>query len=400
MVIWLTRVKHFIMSHKGLVRVLLFVKKIFVRFFMLLCSLKPIQKNKVVILNFYGRGYGDNPKAIAEILRTSELDIDLVWTAKREFIESIPDDIHFVEFKSLSFYKEMATAGVWINNCRMSAEIIKRKGQFYVQLWHGGVPLKKIERDTQKTLTKTYIEHSKYDSSIVDLITSGCEFFTNIVKNSFWYDGEILQCGTPRLDTMFSQSENSFCSVKKSAGLPENKKIILYVPTFRSDLRTDCYKIDFNKVLDKLNEVTGDEWVFAIRLHPNVADKADFIEYSDRLINVTSYPDLYELLPACDIVVSDYSSVMFEAGMIEKTVFLYATDIEEYKKDRELYFEMNELPFILVENNDEFIKAIGSFDKEAYIENLRCFNKKMNYFENGNASEVIAERIVRFINNG
>lgn len=393
-------IKRVLLKYKGITRILIVIKRVFVRCFMFFCRVKPIQKNKVVVINFSGRGFGDNPKAVALKIKELLPSADIVWAVKSGSESTLPKGIRSVTYQTPAFYKEMATAGVWINNCRMSAEIIKRKGQFYVQLWHGGVPLKKIERDTQKTLTKTYIEHSKYDSSIVDLITSGCEFFTNIVKNSFWYDGEILQCGTPRLDTMFSQSENSFCSVKQSAGLPENKKIILYVPTFRSDLSTDCYKIDFNKVLDKLNEVTGDEWVFAIRLHPNVADKADFIEYSDRLINVTSYPDLYELLPACDVVVSDYSSVMFEAGMIEKTVFLYATDIEEYKKDRELYFEMNELPFILVENNDEFIKAIGSFDKEAYIDNLRCFNKKMNYFENGKASEVIAERIVRFINNG
>jgi CDP-glycerol glycerophosphotransferase len=207
------------------------------------------------------------------------------------------------------------------------------------------VPLKKIEKDTERTLEKTYIEHAKYDSKIIDVIISGCDYFTDIVRNSFWYKGEILECGTPRLDTVFSVTEENAPAIREKAGWAKDKRVILYVPTFRADLSTDCYRIDFEAVLDELERKTGDKWIFAVRLHPNLAEKADFIDYSDRVVNATPYPDLYELLPVCDAVVSDYSSVMFEAGMLGKAVFLYATDIEEYKKDRELYFEMNELPF-------------------------------------------------------
>lgn len=351
-------------------------------------------------MNFRGKGFGDNGKPIA--LKLVELfpEIDIVWATKDGSENSLPEGIRGVPYNSLKFYAEMATAGVWINNFRMSKEIIKRKGQFYVQVWHGGVPLKKIEKDTEQTLEKTYIEHAKYDSSIADIIISGCDYYSNIVRNAFWYNGEILECGTPRLDDFFSVTPEKIREIKVAANLPTDKKVVLYAPTFRVDYRTDCYKIDFERVLDELEEKTGDEWVFAIRLHPNVAWKADFIKYSDRVINATEYPDLYELIPASDVVVSDYSSLMFEAGMLEKTVFLFATDIEEYTKDRELYFDMQELPFVLTESNEEFIDAIQKFDADEYLLNLTKFNKEMNYCENGNASQILAERIIKHIKNG
>ncbi len=394
------KIKNLLKKNKGLVRFLLLVRRFCVRIWMHICWRKPIEKNKVVFLNYYGRGFGDNGKPVALKLREKYPDADIVWATKNGSEKSLPQGIRSVEYQSLAFYKEMATAGVWLNNCRISAEILKRKGQFYIQLWHGGVPLKKIEKDTEKTLEKTYIEHAKYDSAVCDEIISNCAYFTDIIKNAFWYDGEILECGSPRLDPIFSVSDEKVSEIRRAAGLPLDKKVILYVPTFRVDLRTDCYRIDFENVLRELKNKTGDEWVFAVRLHPNVASKADFIEYSDSIINATRYPDLYELLPASDAVISDFSSVMFEAGMIEKPVFLFATDIEEYKKDRELYFDMKDLPFILAESNAEFVDRIRNFDKEEYLASLREFNEKMNYSENGTASEVIAERIIQHIKNG
>ncbi len=389
-----------IKKNKGLTRLIMLVKRVVVRGIMLLCRLNPVDREKAVFINFSGSGFGDNCKAVALKLREKYPEADIVWATKNGSEKSLPEGIRGVTYQSIAFYKEMATAGVWVNNCRMNAEIIKRKGQFYVQLWHGGVPLKKIEKDTEKTLEKTYIEHAKYDSSIVDIITSSSAYFTDIIRNAFWYDGEILECGSPRLDPIFSVSKDRITEIRRSAGLPLDKKVILYVPTFRADLSTDCYRIDFENVLNELKNKTGDEWVFAVRLHPNAAAKADFVEYSDKIINATAYPDLYELLPASDAVVSDFSSVMFEAGMIEKPVFLFATDIEEYKKDRELYFDMKELPFILAESNAEFVDRIRNFDRDEYLTSLREFNEKMNYSENGTASDTIAERIIRHIKNG
>lgn len=394
------KIKEKLLKHKGLTRFLLLVRRFLVRIYIRFCWLKPIDKKKIVFLNYYGRGFGDNGKPV--VLKIQELypEADIVWATKPGFEKSLPEGVRSVPYNSLAFYKELATAGAWLNNCRMSAEVIKRKGQFYVQLWHGGIPLKKIERDTEKTLEKTYVEHAIYDSKIADLIISGCGYFTEICKKSFWYDGEILECGTPRLDPVFTFDDEKKAEVRKKIGFPENKKIILYVPTFRADLRTDCYKMNFEAVLDEFKKLTGDDYIFAVRLHPNASKKADFIEYTDKIFNVTDYPDLYELMPLADVVITDYSSVMFEGAMLEKPVFLFATDLEDYIKDRELYFDIKKLPFIFAENNEQLLEKIRTFENKKYFDAIQAFNREMDYYENGIASVTIAERVIKHIKNG
>jgi CDP-glycerol glycerophosphotransferase (TagB/SpsB family) len=158
-----------------------------------------------------------------------------------------------------------------------------------------------------------------------------------------------LECGSPRSDALFHSDESTRQKVRDTLGIPADKKIVIYAPTFRGDENMGCYRMDFEGVLKALEEKTGDQWVFAVRLHPNVSDKADFIQYSDRIFNATNYPDLYELLPVCDFVISDYSSVMFDGGLIGKPVMLFATDVQEYTADRNFYFDITDMPFALAQ---------------------------------------------------
>ena len=137
----MAKFKHWIMNFQAFTRALLLVRRLFVRLFMLVCWFMPIKKNKVIIMNFRGKGFGDNGKPIALKLMELFPEIDIVWATKDGPEKSLPKGIRSVPYNSLRFYREMATAGVWLNNFRMSKEIIKRKGQFYIQLWHGGVPL-------------------------------------------------------------------------------------------------------------------------------------------------------------------------------------------------------------------------------------------------------------------
>ena len=125
-----------------------------------------------------------------------------------------------------------------------------------------------------------------------------------------------------------------------------------------------------------------------------IANKTGFITYTDKVYNATTISDLYELIPAADLVISDYSSLMFDAGLIGKQVFLYATDIEAYKADRGFYFELNQLPFMLAENYAELIHNLQVFDEVSYRDELQKFNDSIGYCERGNASELVAERIL------
>lgn len=389
--------RKWILKHKNLYRLAINGRRFFVHILMILFSFYPIDSKKIVIINFFGKDYGDSGKSIAEHLLKKYPDFNLVWATLSGGRAAIPDKIKVVKYRSIRYYKEMATAIIWLDNARKSREIVKRKGQYYIQLWHGSVPLKKIEKDCEQSLSVDYILDAKHDSLMADLIVSGSKHFTNVIRNAFWYDGEILECGTPRCDIMFRITDELKENVRKQIGIDAETKIVLYAPTFRSDKSTEYYNIDFDKVLSKLYDLSGDEWVFALRLHPNMAEKSDFVDYSDKIYNVTLYPDLYELLSVADVVITDYSSVMFEAGILNIPVFLFATDVEEYVFDRNFYFDFYSLPFPVSQNNEELIDLIENYSADLYKSSLDKFFSDIGICETGKATELVVEHMLQFI---
>lgn len=374
------------------------IKHMIIRVLLLPMQIFPINPKKVVINNYSGKGYGDNGRAIAESLLRMDPTLDIVWCVTDAHRNSIPAPIRPVKYASLRYLWELATAAAWVDNCRKTAGMAKRKRQFYVQTWHGSMGLKRVEKDVCDHLDGAYVASAKNDSKMADVILSGCQFFTGLCRRAFWFDGEILECGSPRLDTLFHTDVEQQRITKDTLGIPGNKKVVLYAPTFRVDGQLDCYGVDFQAVLAALEKKTGDEWVFAVRLHPNVADKANFITYSNKIINATNYPDLYELIPIADLVISDYSSLMFEAGLIHKPVMIFANDIAQYVADRNFYFDITKLPFPLAESNEALLSQIADFDESAYQEALAGFASQVGYCENGTAADTVAERILKEIN--
>ena len=336
------------------------IKTIIFQLVFLLC---PINKNKIVVTNFYGKAYGDNPKYIIEELIKDYSKVEIVW-----------------------YYF-----------------LLKRKKQFYIQTWHGTIALKKVENDVVDTLEKRYIRKAKFDSKSADLFVSGSKFMSELYRKSFWYNKTIVEYGTPEADILINNkiTVEQKESYKEKLKIDKNKKIVLYAPTFRSDNNLDCYNIDFKELISNLNKKTGDNWVILLRLHPNIAIKSHELSniYANDVIDVSSYPDIYELMLLSDICISDYSTVIFEFSFMKKPVFLYATDIEDYLKDRGFYFDIYNLPFQLAVNNDELIKNINNFDYKQYLNKLNVFYGDVCLYETGHASKKVAEIIIDVINN-
>lgn len=394
----MSKLRQAVNSMPWLRRALSLCRRALARSWMLLCRVKPLEE-KIVVINYYGRGFGDNGKAIVKCILKQAPDTRILWAVDPGQERSLPEGVEPVRYRSAAYYRELATARVWVDNSRQGSEVIKRRGQFYLQAWHGPISFKKIEKDVEDKLSVGYVEDAKHDSKMADLILSGSTFFTELCRRTFWYDGEILECGTPRLDAIFHPTADPV-AVRKALGVPEGKRIAMYAPTFRADFGTDCYRLDFEAVLDRLQELTGDEWVMAVRLHPNVATKADFIPYSDRIINATPYPDLYELLPLTDLLISDYSSCSFEAGMIGKRVAIFALDVEDYRRDRDLYFEFDKLPFPFCQSNRELLEKLPGVWGEDYPKRLSEFNESLGLCENGTAAETVAKRILDVLKHG
>lgn len=373
------------------------LKRILRQLWWMICFFLPIQKNKIVISNCYGRGYGDNPKYIVDELLKAKRNLKIVWIIKNiEEVNLLPKDIEICEVNTLKCIHHLSTAKIWIDNFRKFFKY-KKKKQIYIQTWHG-FALKRIEKDVADHLGEAYVKGAIKDSKYTDIIISDSQFMTSLYQKSFWYDGDVVEWGSPRNDIIIHPREELYKKVRDYFGLSEDKKIVLYAPTFRADHSTEPYNIDYDKLRASCKKRFGKDFVVLVRLHPNIMYKCEFLKFKEgEIVNATHYADMQELLVASDICITDYSSLMFDFALSHKPCFQFATDIESYKKDRNFYFEIDKLPFSVAQNNEELVKNILEFSQEEYEKRLIEFYNKVGMIMDGNASERCAEYILHKI---
>lgn len=353
-------------------------------------SFLPKDPRKAVCQSFYGRGLSDSPRAIAgELVRRGW---KVYWAVKGpQEAASLPEGIEPVEIDSPAFIWHMCTAGVWIDNSRKWVYTQKRGATRYVQTWHG-FPLKRIEGDAADALPEDYLRAAKKDSAMADLFVSNSAFLTEIYRRAFWYAGEVLECGFPRNDALFGPAGDAAGKVRRDLGLPEGKRLLLYAPTFRKDKGLSVYDMDYRRCAAALGERFGGEWLVAAKLHPNIAAKAGELNLDPRyVVDASACPDIQELYMACDAMVTDYSSVMFDFMNTGKPCFLYVNDLEDYRSDRNFYFDLDKLPFARAENNDELEAAVRAYDEADQRERAQAFYREFGIKEDGSAARRVAD---------
>lgn len=356
----------------------------------------PLNKRKLVFDNFGGRGYGDNPKYIADELLKQDKNLDIVWLTK-DMSTSVPDGVRKVRYGSWRAFLEWSTAKIWVDNIRNSDRPCKRKKQIYLQTWHGSDGVKLVEKDVESTLSKSYLVMAKYDGRISDGIISSCQLQTEQFKKSFWLDDnvEILEYGLPRNDDFFYSEKISHTNqiVRARYNISLDELVVLYMPTFRDNGSTKAYNLDYDKVISSFQKFYNKKVRVLIRFHPNV-DNTFFKNDDERLINVTDYPDPQDLMFAADIMISDYSSAPIDFMLLNRTIFLYMPDYEEYTKLRPLNPNFNNLPFIKCYTNLELVEQISRFSKMDYHECIDDYKLKNRRFDDGDAARKCAEWIV------
>jgi len=352
-----------------------------------------IDNNKVLFTSFYGKGYGDSPKYIAEILK--EYNFKLYWTINASCMDEFPPYILPLKKNRINWLYHMATSGVWIDNCRKQRWISKRSKQFYIQTWHGGICLKKIEMDAMGTLQKEYIEAAQHDSKMINAFISASSYQTELIKKSFWYNGDIIETGLPRSDIFYNNTKETRRKVCDCFGIDYNDGIILYAPTFRNSNNLSVYNLDSDRIIRVCEEKWDSRYRMIIRLHPNVSNECKQFSYNKSVINGSYYPDSNELICASDVIITDYSSIMFEALENSSIVFLYASDLSSYINERDgFYFSFDELPFDFAETNNQLEKCIRNFDYKRYKLETDTFQNRIKSFNDGFASKRVVEYIL------
>lgn len=374
------------------------IKLIFAKIFYL--DIFKIQNNKIVFDNFLGKGYGCNPKYIAEEIIKEQLDYELVWLVK-DIKSEMPQQIRKVKYGSIRALYELATAKVWIDNVRNYKGIDKKEQQFYIQTWHGSIGLKKVEKAVEDKLDPQYILQAKNDGKITNLMITNNMSQYEEFKQTYWYNGEVQCCGLPREDVLYKNNKNITEKVYKYFNIESNRKIVLYAPTFRNESNGNVYMSQYEECCKALNKKFSSDYIMLVKMHPNVIMDSSFVKYNKNIKNATMYPDIQELISVADVVITDYSSVAFEAGIVNKKVFLIAKDFDEYiKKERQFKFDLNDIPFKIAKTESELIENINKFSYDEYKQRLKVFYDKIGFKYNDNAAEYIVKRIKNEIESG
>lgn len=357
-----------------------------------LFGLMPIKNNKVLFSAFSARVYGDNPKYVAQQLLADCSDVDCVFVLRDPDIV-LPEGLRSVKYNSLRYLYELATAKIWVDNTRKQDFIVKRPNQIYIQTWHGSIPYKKVERDVIKSLNPTYIETAKNDSRMMDYLLVDSKWGAEVYRKAFWYSGEILVTGSPRMDGLLNDSARLATIAQKKLGIDSSVKYILYAPTFRDNGNTEVYNIDYNKIVTAFQHKFGGNWRIIVKLHPNVRNSN--IQIDSKIINASQYPDIMELFALSSALITDYSSTMFDFSLLRKPVFLYVPDIAEYSQLRPTYLSIDEVPYTHAVSLDELLINIDKFDQHVYEDDVNHFFNELNVLEDGQASK----RVVSIIKN-
>lgn len=374
-----------------MINIIDFIKNIYAMFFFSLFRIIPLQK-KVVFSCFSGRKYADNPKIISASLYYNKA-IKQVWIYRSQKFEDIPKDIVQVKWGSVGMIYHLATSRVWVDSHPKPLWAQKRKNQFYINTWHGGLGIKKIEGDIKDKLSSYAIKRIKHNSSMVDLFISNSDWLTSIYRRAFWYNGTILKLGYPKTDYLLNPPYDVKKKVYNTLGISYDIKTLLYAPTMRDNPVKELFDLGWDSTIKALEKKFGGKWIILLKMHPVNNSFVNELNINDNVIDVTEYPDILELTVGCDFFISDYSSGIFDAAIINKMAVIFALDESEYSQERGLYVELNDLPFPVARTNKELYNIICNFDEKKYYDNVNAYFDKVGFYDDGNATKKIIDLI-------
>lgn len=355
----------------------------------------PIKENRVTFVSYRGAQYSCNPKAVSEyLLKNHKEKFEIIWGLenpnKYDGIKN--DNVKVVKHGSLQFYKLLCTSHFIITNVDYLSYVKFRKGQFIIQTWHGGGSYKKVGTQT-KNINWFVSKRRSYFNDRTDFFISSSEIFTkDTIRGSFDFKGNILNIGMPRNDILFTSDDKKKTEIKSKLRISEDKRILLYAPTYRKFIKYTDYQLDEKKLKSALNKRFSGEWVILYRLHPMLKESFDASKYD--VIDVSSYNDMQELLFVSDILITDYSSSMWDFSHTHRPCFLFATDLKSYKAERDFYTDIHTWPFILAENNEELEEKIINYNDERYKSDLDKYLSDCGNYEDGSACRKVAELMI------
>ncbi|MEV7020997.1 CDP-glycerol glycerophosphotransferase family protein, partial [Kitasatospora sp. NPDC093558] len=353
---------------------------------------------------FGGRGYADSPRAVHAELVRRELPLEHLWVVD-DAQADLPPGVKAVRIWSPEWYRALATCRYLVGNTHFPDFLERRRGQVVVQTWHGSL-LKRIAHDVENPWLSDhgYLDALDRETPQWSMLVSPSPFATPILRRAFRYGGEILEAGYPRNDVLARPDERTAAAVRRRLGIPEGKRIVLYAPTWREDQQRgdgDGFRLDLRIDVDRARRALGPDHVLLIRPHAHVREPLPGAG-DGFLYDCADYPDVQELLLVADVLVTDYSSIMFDFAITGRPVLFFTYDLEHYRDTlRGFYFDFEaQAPGPLVPSSAELVGALreladgdGRLTTE-YAERYRRFRAAHCALDDGSAARRVVDRML------
>lgn len=384
-------------------------------------KLTPICDNRLVFTSFGGH-YSDNPKYISQKIHKLNPDKEIVWLVSDRYRDLLPPYVRTVDIDdkaAVARYRGSARAiidnvygekssqlessgGSAALKFRFSTFLRSKRGQTVFTTWHG-TPLKRMGRDQVGS-------HVRDFSCPNTTMILGNQYTLDIMQRLTFDKIGMELLGTPRNDPMFC-SEEETRALKAKLGLPLDKKILLFAPTFRSDgdglsdkniARSGLDQLQmmqFEDLFRTLSDSFGGEWALVCRFHYHVEAMADWDSlqsaYPGQIINGNQHDDMAEYLACTDMLLTDASSSMFDFSLTKRPCLLLFPDLEYYATtERGFYTPITQLPFPVATTFEELLDNLRSFDAVAYAQGVEHLLHEYGYVDDADSSERVAKYIL------
>ena len=371
-----------------------------VRSFLALFYFLPVHDGRILLSSYVGEQYSGNVRRMSEyLLAHYGEEVELIWEFRHpEKFRDIPG-IKTVRYYSPAWFYYALTSSVFLTNMGLTRIYPKRKEQLAMNTWHGGGAYKRIGLDRFQ-LSQAERRSRLQAVDRIDICLSSSDYFSHFaLREDKGYTGEILNCGMPRNDIFFSAEQRQRAAEKVRRALGLSGYVALYAPTFRGE-QWRGYQMDFHfpyaAALDALRQRIGGPVTILRRAHLGckMADSAP-----EEVVDVSAYPDMQELLCAVDMLVTDYSSCMWDYALLGRPCLLYVTDLAEYERERGICTPVEQWPGIACRSDEELLDAIRTLDERSCAEKAREHLRTFGSYETGTATKQACERVMEHIRN-
>lgn len=374
---------------KGIIKSYLF------RFFMLALFWMPMQKRHVMIYNHARKGYCCNPKyLVSALLDRYGSAVKIFWVS--EYPETCQElekiGIPVIRANSWEHIKKYFTSKVYITNDSFPHWARHRRGQIWVNVWHGAMNYKHIGYDYLPPMGPLSKKLFWLKNRQPDIFVAGSYFFAESTARAFKFPAKIfLCCGLPRNDIFFQPHGCLKDIIRQDLGIAPSCKLVLYAPTFRDNGCSSVHGLDCQMLIEALQKRFSGEWKILFRNHSFVSKTIKNIE---NIRDVSSYPDMQELLLAADVLVSDYSSCMWDFSLLGRPCFVYAPDWDNYQgHERGFAYPPAKWPYPIARTNIDLARNIMEYDEKKYLNKIAWHHKDAGRMDNGTAAEQLLEKI-------